>query len=105
MKIEIRFLAIGLLVCAMACAHSQEVPVSEADAARLNKRLVREAVVFEPGTKEGAVVPDLSAPQLRAIWVPERVENNRLIEAHREWLLEGEVGLLGVPKPQKGVKE
>lgn len=59
---------------------------------------LKDAVFYEPGTETGAVVPEISAPRLHAIFVPEQVDNNRLIEAHREWLLEGDVTILGIPK-------
>ena len=29
--------------------------------------------------------------------VEEKIEGNRLIERHREWLIDGEVQLLGIP--------
>lgn len=80
------------------CAHKSADKVSPEQAAKLEQNLVRDAVVFEVGTKDGAVVPEISAPRLRAIWVGERIEGNRLIEAHREWILEGDVTLLGIPK-------
>lgn len=80
------------------CAHKSIDKVSPDDAAKLDQNLVRDAVVFEPGTKDGAVVPEISAPRLRAIWIGERIEGNRLIEAHREWILEGDITLLGIPK-------
>ncbi len=89
-----------LLVGMGGCAHlpsDQSVPPSEA--ARLDRSLVRNAVTFDPGTELGAVVPDVSAPSLHAIWVDEHREGNRLVEAHREWLLDGQVLLLGIPKP------
>ncbi|MGK5083426.1 hypothetical protein WDW37_08965 [Bdellovibrionota bacterium FG-1] len=74
--------------------------------AKLGTDAVQEAVVFEPGTKDGAVVPEISAPSLRAIIVEERIEGNRLIERHREWILEGDVQLIGIPKSvSKAVKE
>ncbi|MCM0606261.1 MAG: hypothetical protein KA715_09235 [Xanthomonadaceae bacterium] len=95
--------------CALAftgCAHtrSQEV-VPPDEAARLSRQLVRESVVFETGAKAGAVVPEISAPQLRAVMIPEKIENNRLIEAHREWILEGDVSLLGIPQEKEAKKK
>lgn len=81
------------------CAHKTPAPVSDQEAARLNRNLVREAVVFEPGSEQGAIVPDVSSPRLRAKWIEEHRENNHLIEAHREWFLEGDVVLLNIPKP------
>ena len=101
-------LSVLLTVSVFGCAHSKPVDeeVSPSDAAKFNRKLVRESVVFESGAKEGAVVPEVSAPRLRAMIVPERVENNRLIERHREWILDGEVTLLGIPdeKPPIGGK-
>lgn len=87
------------------CAHKAPVPVSEEEAARLNRSLVREAVVFEPGSEQGAIVPDVSSPRLRAKWIEERRENNHLIEAHREWFLEGDVVLLAIPKPPQATPQ
>lgn len=105
MKI-LSLILIPIIAAALAsCSHSrpsESVPPEEA--AKLNRKLVRESVVFESGAKDGAVVPEISAPQLRAVLVPERIENNRLIESHREWVLEGDVSLLGIPS-EKGVKK
>lgn len=86
------------------CAHKKtqdEVSINEAS--RLDKRLIRDAVVFEQGTKDGAIVPEISSPRIRAIWVPEKIESNgtRLIEAHREWILDGDVTLLGTPQKKE----
>lgn len=100
----LKFVALAALIGVAGCAHNKVEPVSEADAARLDRTLVKDTVVYEGSAKDGAVVPDVSAPRLRAIWVPERQENGRLIEAHREWLLEGDVVILGIPKSQKKVK-
>lgn len=97
------FATIGLLAC-FGCAGKPVAAVAEGDAARIDRTLVRETVVYESGAKDGAVVPDVSAPRLRAIWVPERQENGRLIEAHREWTLEGDVAILGIPKTQRKSK-
>lgn len=80
-----------------ACAAPAVNDAKPEQAARIDKKLMKDAVVFEPGTKEGAVVPEISAPSLRAVWVPEKIEGNRLVEAHREWILEGDVSLLGIP--------
>lgn len=104
MRNFITVLTAAALVISLGCAHSKVAPVSEDEAARIDRVLVKDAVVYEAGAKEGAVVPDISAPRLRAIWVPERIENGRLIEAHREWLLEGDVTILGIPKAQRKVK-
>ena len=91
------FLFVSLLTCCMvSCAH-REAKVDPKDAARLEPQLVRETVVYGPGSEQGAVVPEISAPRLKAEWISERVENGRLIEAHREWLLEGDVVILGMP--------
>lgn len=82
------------------CSHGRAGPGGESGA-RLKQEIVREAVVFEPGTKDGAVIPEISAPSLRAMIVEEKIEGNRLIEKHREWILEGDVQLLGIPKDTK----
>ena len=98
------YLTMLLALTAISCAHNKmpnDEDVSPDEAAKFNRKLVRESVVFEPGSKDGAVIPDVAAPRLRAVMVPERVENNRLIEAHREWLLEGEVSLIGIPPQEK----
>jgi hypothetical protein len=97
MKNQNHFLWLMPLVLT-ACAHSQPATVGPADAARIDRKLVRDTVVYEPGAKDGAVVPDVSAPALRAVMVEEKIEGNRLIERHREWILEGDVSLLGIPE-------
>lgn len=86
-----------LLLCT-ACAHRGAVKEGYQNQSKLDSEVVQEAVVFEHGSKDGAVVPEISAPSLRAVMVEERIEGNRLIERHREWILEGEVQLLGIPK-------
>jgi hypothetical protein len=104
MKIKIWFCTIPMTIGLMGCAHTPAATVPQAEAAKLDRNLVRDAVVFESGAKDGAVIPEISAPRLRAVWIPERVENNRLIEAHREWLLEGNVSILGIT-PSKSEKK
>lgn len=80
------------------CAHKAPVSISEQEAARLDRNLVREAVVFEPGAETNAIVPDVSAPRLRAVFVKgHREGTNRYTESRREWLFEGDVVLLGIP--------
>lgn len=98
MKIFKQMISLIITISAAGCAHVQTQEVSARDGAKLDRKLVRDAVVFEDGAKDGAVVPEVSSPQLRAIMVPERVENNRLIEAHREWILDGDVAILGIPR-------
>jgi len=96
-----KFISIALvLIVSMAsgCAHKKTDSVSVEEAARLNRNLVKDAVVFEPGSEQGAIVPDVSSPRLRAVWVDEHRENNKLIEGHRQWILEGDIVLLGIPK-------
>ena len=97
MKIQKHFLWLMPLIFT-SCAHALPSPVLPSDAARIDRHLVRDTVVYEPGAKDGAVIPDVSAPQLRAVMVEERIEGNRLIERHREWILEGDVSLLGIPQ-------
>lgn len=92
---------LGTCLFLMGCAHLRNASETAMEAARLDPVLVRETVVFESGTKDGAIVPEISAPRLRAVWVPERLEGNRLIEAHREWFLEGDVTILGIPRAAK----
>ncbi len=98
------FLAVALVISAIGCAHNSSFETDENKALKFDRKLVREAVVFENGTQNGAVVPEISAPRLRALWIPEKKENGRLIEAHREWLLEGDVSILGIPKAEGGKK-
>lgn len=98
MKIFIQVISLITTISAVGCAHMQPQEVAASDAAKLDRKLVRDAVVFEDGAQNGAVVPEISSPQLRATMVPERVENNRLIEAHREWILDGDVTILGIPR-------
>lgn len=96
-----KLIVMSLAFASAGCAHSKMSSVSEAEAAKLDRKLVRDSVVYESGTKDGAVVPEISAPGLRAVWVEERREGNRLIEGHREWVLEGDVMILGIPKEGK----
>lgn len=84
-----------------ACSHGSTVSggrEGDANHPTLAPEIVQDAVVFEPGTKDGATVPELSSPSLWAVMVEEKIEGNRLIEKHREWILQGEVQLLGIPK-------
>ena len=101
MKFRNGICSVLLSLMFVSCAHGPANSASPEEAARLDRKLVKETVVYEPNAKEGAVVPDVSAPGLRAIWVEERIEGQRLIEAHREWLLEGDVTLLGIPKTKQ----
>lgn len=93
-----KYILFILSIVFAACAHKAPEKVPPAEAARLDKNLVRNTVVFEPGAEAGAVLPDISAPRLRATLVPEKIEGNRLIEKHREWTLEGDVILLSIPE-------
>jgi hypothetical protein len=98
-----RFLKVvlfSLSVCIVGCAHQKVSPVSAQDAARLDRKFVRESIVFEDGTRDGAVVPELSAPGLKARWQDEYIDGNVLHEAHRVWELDGEVSFIGIPKPK-----
>lgn len=100
-------IATAVAVCAAigaGCASSKPKEVTPDQAAKLDRKLVKDAVVYEPGTEQGAIVPEISAPRLHAILVREHIENNRLIETHREWELEGDVSILGIPK-KKGDKD
>ncbi len=101
------FIKISVVTTTMSfigCAHNPMNLVPAEEAARIDRALVKETVVYESGAKDGAIVPDLSAPRLRATWVPEHQENGRLIEAHREWALEGDVTILGIPKSLRKLK-
>jgi hypothetical protein len=97
-------MAVGMIAAfgGAGCATTKQNEVSPDQAAKLDRRLVKDAILYEPGTEQGATVPEISAPRLHAILVPERVENNRLIERHREWILEGDVTILGIPKKAQG---
>jgi hypothetical protein len=92
---------IAAIIGCEGCATHPVNNVTVDQAAKLDRQLVKDAVVYEPGTESGAVVPEISAPRLRAILVPEHVEGSRLVEAHREWVLEGDVSILGIPKKGK----
>ncbi len=84
-----------------SCAHGPFGSSKRSDGVKLSPEVVEGAVTFETGTKDGAVIPEVSSPRLRAVIVEEKIENNRLIERHREWILEGEVQLLGIPKESR----
>jgi len=88
----------AVLCSVVGCAHQPIESVSKEEAARIDRRLVRNAVNFAPGSESGAVVPDVSSPCLQAEIVDEKIEGNRLIEKHREWTLGCDVRLLGIPK-------
>jgi hypothetical protein len=92
-------MGIAALTGLWACAHGDHGSggARGGDGLTLGNEVVQGAVTFEPGAKEGAVVPEVSSPQLRAVIVEERIEGNRLIERHREWQLDGHVQLLGIP--------
>lgn len=90
-----------LIVLLSGCAQGRAAGEKQGDSIKLSPEVVQGAVTFEPGTKDGAVVPEISSPRLRAIWVPEKIEGNRLIESHREWEMIGEPQLLGIPKDAK----
>lgn len=91
------------LVLLSGCAHKSVDSVGTPDAARIDRKLVRSAVVFDPGAEDDAVVPDVSSPRIRAVIIPEHIDDNgtRLVERHREWLLDGSVVLLGTPSVAK----
>ncbi|GEM_PF-1949764 len=100
-KFIIQFCLVAPLVGVIGCAHQKPNPTVN-EAAKFDRNLVRESVSFEDGAKEGAIVPEVSAPRLKAIWVPEKIDasGTRLIEAHREWILEGDIILLGTPQKE-----
>ena len=87
------------------CAHGGAEKEKRGVEIKLGPEVVQGAVTFEPGTQDGAIVPDISAPRLRAVMVEEKIEGNRLIERHREWLLDGEPRLLGIPVEVKKKSE
>lgn len=96
----VKLAVVGWMVALVGCAHSRG-GVSESEALKLDRKLVKEAVIYGPGTKDGSVVPEVSMPGLRVEMIEERREGNRLIERHREWILEGDVTILGIPKEGK----
>lgn len=98
---KIIFAAIGSMFILVGCAHKNPNTVSSQDAARLNRELVSQSVVFESGTETGAVVPDLSSPRLTAKWIEAYQEGNLYHEAHRAWILDGDVRILGIPKEKR----
>jgi hypothetical protein len=98
-------LIVIMAVTMWGCSHGRAVRPDGESPSRLGPDVMREAVVFEAGTKDGAVVPEISAPSLHAVIVEEKIEGNRLIERHREWILEGEVQLLGIPKDSKNTSK
>ena len=104
---QIKHLWTGIMLAGLcgACASARPKDVSPDQAAKLDRQLIRDAVVFEPGTKDGAIVPEISAPRLRAILVPDTRIGNRLVEKHREWILDGDVSILGIPRDVKSRKE
>ena len=87
------------------CAHGGVAKEKPGVEIQLGPEVVQGAVTFEPGTQDGAIVPEVSAPRLRAIRVEEKIEGNRLIERHREWVLDGEPRLLGIPVELKRKSE
>ena len=96
-----------VVVCSLGCASKPADSVSADQAARINRKLVKNAVSFGPGAEDNAVVPDVSSPCLHAEIVPEKIEGNKLIEKHREWALDCDVRLLGIPveKTKVGSKQ
>lgn len=92
------------LVGVCACATPSANDATPEQAARIDRKLVKDAVVFEPGAEDGAVVPEISAPCLRAVIVPELREPKRIVERHREWILDCDVSLLGIPQKKTGKK-
>lgn len=95
-----------LIVLLSACAQGRAAGEKHGSDVKLSSDVVQGAVIFEPGTKDGAVVPEISAPQLRAVMVEESIVGNRLVERHREWILDEKVQFLGIPKePQKSQKQ
>lgn len=97
------FLGVACVATGCASAPSKDVPPDKE--LKLDRELVRNAVIYDPGTKNGAVVPEVSAPRLHAIYVPETRNGNRIDEAHRAWVLEGDVTILGIPSKGSGVKK
>lgn len=94
-------LCLMIAVGAGACAAPAVNDATPEQAARIDRKLVRNAVVFGPGAEDGAVVPDISTPCLRAVIVDEERTPKKIVEKHREWYLECDVSLLGIPKKKK----
>jgi hypothetical protein len=93
------------MVLLSGCAQGRAAGEKQGSDIKLGPEVIQGAVTFEPGTKDGAIVPEISSPRLRAIMVEEKIEGNRLVERHREWILDGEAQLLGIPHELKGAKE
>ena len=93
--------ALSSILILSACTHRRAATVSAEEAARLDQELVRQSVMFEPGTETDAVVPDLSSPRLTAKWIEPYQEGNLYHEGHRAWLLDGTVRILGIPKEKR----
>jgi len=92
-------LVVLLAVVSEGCVHKEVGTVSPDQAARIDRKLVREVVTFGPGANEGAVIPDLSSPCLHADVVPEHKEDGGrvLVEKHRRWHLQCDAQILGIP--------
>lgn len=41
-----------------------------------------------PSNKDDAKTPFLTSPQVRKVWVPEKIEGDKFIEGHWMWILE-----------------
>lgn len=43
---------------------------------------------INPPNKDESKSPSLTAPKVRKIWVPEKIEGDKFIEGHYMWVLE-----------------
>lgn len=112
MKIFKAMSVVAITAALVGCAHGQTSSVEPEDAAKLDRKLVKDAVVFDPGTKDKAVVPEIAAPGLRAVFVARHLEGPRhLVGEHVDWFLDGDVSILETEsqkqpqvKEKKGIK-
>lgn len=104
MKLKTVIGATAMLITA-GCAHKSIEEVPAAEAARLDPKLVREAVIYEPGAESCTAVPEISAPRLRVTMAPkQRIENGKkIVEKRCEWTLEGDVVILDFPSDRQRV--
>ena len=62
------------IVLLSACAQGRVAGEKHGSDVKLGQDVVQGAVIFESGAKDGAVVPEISSPRLRAIMVEEKIE-------------------------------
>ena len=87
------------LVSFGGCAHKTVDAVSSDQAARIDRKFIKDSVTYGPGAEDGAVIPEVSSPCLHAEVVPEHLESGGhvLVEKHRQWHLQCDSQILGIP--------